>query len=119
MQAELAELAGQPVGPPDDQLPLGQAVDVTIGRSAADYVGTIRPHADPHGCPPAESGVEPGSERMKTSTSAVPSVFARQLLERIEIASQRLVDESAHLDAVERVAVEYLSAERPWLRLLP
>jgi len=115
VQVELAEPPSQPVGSFHDQAPLGQAVDVTIGRSAADYVGTMPPQAESG----AESGAESDAVRMKAAASPVPSVFARELLERIEIASQRLADESTHLDAVERVAVEYLSAERPWLRLLP
>ena len=86
---------------------MGRVVDVNVGEGVWDYLEVVPPDG--------ESDAAPESAVLHPAMSA----FARELLERIEIANRRVVGEEAHLDAVEHIATVYLSAERPWLRLLP
>ena len=81
------------------------SIDVTVGRSAADYLHLV----------PLDADVAPESALLHP----VLSDFARELFERIELANSRVVDETKHLDAVARVSEDYRSAGRPKLHLLP
>jgi hypothetical protein len=82
-------------------------LDVLVGRSASDYLIVVPPDLDTD-CAPESAVMHP-----------MMSDFARELLDRIEVARTRVATESTHLDIVERVAGDYERAGGPRLRLLP
>lgn len=83
-------------------------LDVTVGRSASDYLIVVPPDTDTD-CAPESAVMHP-----------MMSDFARELLDRIEVARSRVANENTHLDIVERVAADYEGgAGWPFLRLLP
>lgn len=83
-------------------------IDVLVGRSASDYLIAVPPDLDTD-CAPESAVMHP-----------MMSDFARELLDRIEVARSRVASESTHLDIVESVAADYEGGVGwPFLRLLP
>jgi hypothetical protein len=91
----------------DDASFAHDGLDVTIGGSASDFLIVVPPDLDTD-CVPESAVMHP-----------MMSDFARELLDRIEVARTRVATESTHLDIVERVAGDYERAGGPRLRLLP
>lgn len=91
----------------DDGSGVHDGIDATVGRSASDYLIVVPPDPDSD-CVPESAVMHP-----------MMSDFARELLDRIEVARSRVAKASTHLDIVERVAADYEGTEWPWLRLLP
>ncbi|MBA4070780.1 MAG: hypothetical protein C0497_02950 [Gemmatimonas sp.] len=84
-----------------------EGLDVTVGRSASDYLDVVPPDLDTD-CAPESAVMHP-----------MMSDFARELLNRLEVARSRVAIEATHLDIVECVAADYDGPGWPWLRLLP
>lgn len=98
-------------------------VDVTVGRSAADYLQAM-PTGTESDAPDDKPDNKPEDAPMDSAPESalshpVRSEFRRELLERLEVAGRRAASEANHLDAVERVVADYQSIQRPTLRLLP
>lgn len=78
-----------------------EGIDVTVGRSASDYLYMMPSDPDTD-CAPESAVMHP-----------TVSDFARELLARIDVARNRVAGEAVHLDVVERIAMGYRATERP------
>ena len=91
----------------------GAGLDVTVGRSASDYLNVSPvPVAVWTITPAGVDAVAPAAR-----TPAVDPDFAHELRVRLDLASDRTGAECVHLDQVDAVAADYLPGP-PKLRLI-